>query len=580
MESSDNNSSGQTQALSLWHRSAIGIAWVAAVFSAITIILMLGNYIRDRGHQNSLEEMLENLKIKMTDRPDDEGLVEEVRLLDLNFRQVRARWVDFSRTGGYLLLASLAVLVLAIKWAGTFRKKMSAPQEGAADEQIRQAVLARRSVTAALVLMGVVVFLLIISPHIDFSATDEPDDSYPTPEQISRNWHRFRGPEGAGVSAYANVPDNWDGKSEKAILWKSEVPVSGFNSPVVWGDKVFLSGGDPNRLNVFCFDAASGDLLWTGDVKRAPLKPGEEEVEVMEDTGYSAPTLTTDGKRVYAIFITGDVACFDFSGRNLWTRSLGIPDSVYGYSASLEMYRNLLLIQFDQGDVEAGISKLIALEGSSGQVVWQTKRPVGNSWASPILAQTENGPQIITAADPWVIAYEPEKGAEIWRAKCLTGDVAPSPIYTGGLTINIEPYSKMVAIKTDGAGDVSKTHIVWSLDDPAPDICCPVSDGKFVFFLTSDGLLMCHEVADGKKVWEQELEDDFRASPSLVGDKLYLLDEKGVMIIARAGAEYKELTRCELGEKCYASPAFGDGRIYLRGLDNLYCIGTETTKKP
>ncbi len=138
----------------------------------------------------------------------------------------------------------------------------------------------------------------------------------------------------------------------------------------------------------------------------------------------------------------------------------------------------------------------------------------------------------------------------------------------------IEPYAHLAAIKPTGQGDVTKTHVVWKMEEGAPDICSPVGDDQYVYLMESGGFLICCRTENGEKVYEQDLKEEFRASPSLVGDKLYLLDLKGVMHIAQAGPEYKELGRCELGEECYASPAFADGRIYIRGAENLYCIGT------
>ncbi|MHC4751706.1 MAG: outer membrane protein assembly factor BamB family protein, partial [Planctomycetota bacterium] len=321
------------------------------------------------------------------------------------------------------------------------------------------------------------------------------------------------------------------------------------------------------------FDSLSGKLLWTGDVTGVPLKDGEEPLEVMEDTGFAAPTVVTDGRRVYAIFATGDVGCFDFNGRKVWEKNLGRPDSAYGYASSLAMYRNLLLIQYDQGGIEDEKSALIALEGFSGQIVWQTKRPVGNSWSSPIVVGIEDQFQVITCADPWAIGYDPATGVEFWRVNCLAGDIAPSPIYANGLILVIEPYSKMVAIRPDGRGDVTKTHIAWINEDGGPDICSPVSNGELIFLLSTDGLLSCYKTADGTMLWEQDIREDFQASPSLVGDNMYLLSWKGVMFVIEAGAEYKELSKCELGEDSCGSPAFADGRIYIRGVENLYCIG-------
>ena len=178
------------------------------------------------------------------------------------------------------------------------------------------------------------------------------------------------------------------------------------------------------------------------------------------------------------------------------------------------------------------------------------------------------------SSSPALIAYNPTDGTELWRVNCLTGDIAPSPIYANGLVFVIEPYSKLVAIKADGKGDVTKTHIAWVSEEGGPDICSPVSNGELIFTLATEGLLECYNVSDGKKLWEKDLQEYFLASPSLVGNNLYLLSEKGNMFIAEFGPEYKELAKCELGEKCHASPAFADGRIYIRGINNLYCIGS------
>ncbi len=585
-----------------WYRSAVTTAIVCAAFSLIVLALFVTNYVRGRIIDLRWETQSENLKIELRQNPDDKQLLLRIRQLDLQFRQHRIRRLDFSRKGSYLLFGSVVIMLIALKCADTFKKKIPAPQvlSDRGDEQLRQATLARWAVTAGLAVLGSGALILAIpqdtlrwSTEIDFGGTGAAITSYPSTEQINANWPSFRGPGGLGVSAYTNVPADWNSKTGDGILWKTKIPLPGNNSPVVWGDRVFLSGGDSNELQVFCFDAVSGRLLWTGDVTRAPLKSDEEPFEVMEDTGFAAPTVVTDGRRVYAIFATGDIGGFDFNGKRVWTRSLGIPDSAYGYASSLAMYRNLVLIQYDQGGPEDGMSKMIALDGFTGQTVWETKRPVPNSWSSPIVTEIGDEVQLLTCGDPWVIAYDPAKGTELWRANCLAGDIAPLLIYVphqnrqkiagdfgAGLVFAIEPYSKLVAIRPDGQGDVTETHIAWSLEEGAPDICSPVSNGELIFLLTTEGLLSCYKVADGTRLWEQDLRENFWASPSLVGDKLYLLSEEGVMLIVQSGSEFKELARCELGEECRASPAFADGRIYIRGLENLYCIGQTTDHRP
>jgi outer membrane protein assembly factor BamB len=561
---------------SRWYRSAVATAIVSAIFSVIICVFIVLNYGRSKIVGTARETELENLRLEIRERPDNEQLLSQIRQLDLQVRQGRLRGLDRSGKGSYLLLGSLAVLLASLKCAHAFgSKKMPSPRPlgDRLQEQVRNAAFSRWAVIAALVLLGSGALLVVIRPWTDFSQADAGGTAWPSMEQVNQNWPGFRGPGGLGISAHTNVPTNWDGKTGKGILWKTKVPRPGNGSPVVWGDRVFLSGGDPNGLHVFCFDAVSGKHLWTGDVASAALKNEEEPFEATEDAGFASPTVATDGRRVYALFATGDLGCFDFDGRKVWQKDLGIPDSAYGYSSSLAMYRNLLLVQYDQGAAEDEKSELIALDGLSGTIVWRTKRPVGNSWSSPIVPGVGDRHQVITCGDPWVIGYDPATGAELWRADCLGYDVAPSPIYANGLVFAIESSTELIAIRPDGRGDVTETHIAWINDEGGPDICSPVSNGELIFMLTTDGLLSCHQVSDGTKLWEHDLREYFMASPSLVGSSVYLLSEKGVMFIVEAGPEYKELAKCELGEGCHASPAFGDGRIYIRGVENLYCIG-------
>ncbi len=558
-----------------WYRAARTTAVVGAVFSAIFVALLVANLIGSAVSGPRRENRLAAMKLQVQKEPENQELLAEIRQLDLNIRRDRLWRLAFARNAAFMLLGSVVVLLVAGKLAKEMTREPPRPQRVTerGDAQVKEAKRARWAVAGGLAVLVLGSLLLGITGWVDFVQAEDTGPPYASMEEKRGQWHRFRGPEGAGVSAYTDIPTSWNGKTGAGILWKTRVPLPGRNSPVVWKDRVFLSGADPNGRQVYCFDGKSGQLLWQGDVPMTPVA-GEEEFEIMEDTSYAAPTVATDGRRVYAIFPTGDVAAFDFHGRRLWHKSLGRPDSAYGYAASLETYEKLVLIQYDQGDGSEGKSRVYALDGLTGRVAWEARRTLPNSWTSPVVIEVAGQPQLITVADPCVVSYDPATGKELWRAECVGGDVAPSPIYAGGFVLVIEPYAHLAAVRPTGQGDVTKTHVAWTMEEGAPDICSPVGDDQYVYLMESGGFMICCRTEDGEKVYEQDLKEEFRASPSLVGDKLYLLDLKGVMHIAQAGPEYKELGRCELGEECYASPAFADGRIYIRGAENLYCIGT------
>ncbi len=399
------------------------------------------------------------------------------------------------------------------------------------------------------------------------------DTQYPDADEMAVNWPRFRGATGCGiVDDGEDYLEEWNAATGDGVLWNAELALPGESSPIVWGDRVFLTGADESTREVYCLDAASGKLLWTRPVT-SEFSAEDEPVEVMDDTGYAAPTMATDGKRVFAIFANGDLAAFDFEGEELWVRAMGRPENVYGHASSLTTWPGMVIVQFDQGsDPDEEMSALVAVDAATGKRVWETARPVPNSWSSPIIIEHEQRSQIITAADPWVISYDPATGDELWRADCLHGDIGPSPVYDGDLILVAQDGADLVAIRPDGSGDVTDTHIAWKVFGNLPDTVCPLADGRYAYIVTSWGMLTCYDMTGAQK-WEQDLEASFYGSPTLVGDRIYLVDQDGVTHIFKGGRSFRDVARAPLGETSNCSPAFAGGRIFIRGASRLFCIG-------
>jgi len=379
---------------------------------------------------------------------------------------------------------------------------------------------------------------------------------------VEANYNSFRGPWGRGVSKISNTPVEWDGASGTNMLWKATIPKLGYNSPVIWEDKIFLSGGDGEAREVYCYDKNSGKLLWAKKADNIPGSPATMP-RVSEDTGLAAPTLTTDGKRVFAIFATGDIICFNMEGNRLWDRNLGVPDNHYGHSSSLITWNGKIFIQYDTN--KGG--KVMALNSASGETVWETQRNAHISWASPVLAEINGKMQVVLTADPIVAGYDAETGQELWAVECMMGEVGPSVAVGEGFVFAANEYARLAAINpADGS-------IVWEDDYYLPEVASPVCANGLLIVATSYGMLVCYDAKTGEMLWEHDVGTGFYASPVVAGNKIYALDTDGVMHILELSREVKVVAEPELGEDGFASPAFSEGKIFIRGAGTLYCFG-------
>lgn len=395
------------------------------------------------------------------------------------------------------------------------------------------------------------------------TATAEPVVALPlTAENVASNHNAFRGAWGNGVSSRRNIPSRWDGPSLENILWKTPLPLHGYNSPVRWGDRLFMSGASPQRRIVFCIDRHSGNILWEREVNNIAGSPATPP-RTTDDTGLAAPTMTTDGQRVFAIFGTGDIIAFDFEGTRLWARNLGVPQNHYGHSSSLLTWDGKVFVQYDTQDG----SRVMALDNKTGETLWQTSRSDGISWASPLLIRTDNTFQLILVANPTVSAYDTSTGRELWKVNCMSGEVGPSPAFGGGLVYAANEYAKMVAIDP-----VSGTR-VWEDNYYLPEVSSPLYHDGLLYIATSYAVFACFDAKNGDFLWEFDAENGFYSSPMLADGKIFIFDLEGQAYIFRPGRELQLIASPKLGEKVFATPVFADGRIYIRGNRHLYCIG-------
>ena len=563
----------------IWYTIARRIAAVSAVFMVILIILLVANYIQTHTVDPLNSKALNTLMTRLQETPNDIELKEQIRSIDLLARKAYFTHHWQIRTGNIMLFCFGLILVISLKYMSSLKHRLPDLSESPdGDNAWENKFLARKYVMYG----GLVVFVLAIilgimsekaARSVDFTGgeiTAHTGEAAPAADlsaliDIRKNWPSFRGPEGRGIAYQEDPVTQWNGVSGENIIWKIPIPLPGFNSPVIWENKVFLSGGDRDNKEVYCIDAMTGEILWKGEANDVEGSPDDMPAP-SGDTGYAAATMATDGVHVFAIFATGDLACWDMDGKRVWAKNIGKPDNHYGHSSSLITYKNLLLVQFDQNSG----GHLIALKSASGELVYDKARDVQISWASPILVNTGTRAEIILNSNPSVVSYDPMTGAELWRAECMMGEVAPSPAYADGMVFAVNDYARLAGIKIG-----SPAEIIWEFDDDLSEVSSPVATDKFLIVPTSWGTVSCFNSKTGERYWYHDFDDGFYSSPVIAGDLVYLADMLGNFLIFKAAEEFELVSTCEMGERVVATPAFMHNRIYIRGINHLFCIGNE-----
>jgi outer membrane protein assembly factor BamB len=423
--------------------------------------------------------------------------------------------------------------------------------------------------TASVIFIAAIIALFILrtdlpypSGQLSMTAKAQQTGKETAQKPDETNYPFFRGQDSRGIAGGKGYPTEWDGAEGKNIDWKIEIPKKGKSSPVIWGEKIFITGAQEKECEIYCIDKKTGAIQWTGSASDIP---GEPSVLPKMDTeaGLAVSTVATNGKVVCGIFANGNLICFDMEGKKKWAKNIGVPESSYGYSSSLLIYENLLLVQFDSN---VKIS-LIGFDLETGDQKWETLRQGRAVWSSPVLAYFEGIPQLIINGNPMVSSYDPSTGKELWAVECMSGDVAPSVAINSTMVYAVTDYAKLVAIKP-GAG----TSIIWEDNTYTPDVSSPVATDNYLFVSTGNGDVVCYNPEKGDTLWTHYFNDPFYASPIIAGDMVYLTDRRGVIHILKASQEFQLVSESALGESTDCTPAFSDKKIYIRGKKNLYCI--------
>ena len=424
------------------------------------------------------------------------------------------------------------------------------------------------------------------------------------------NWPQFRGPSGGGVGT-GSPPAEWNVESGKNILWKTAVPGLGHSSPVIWGDKIFLttavpaSGeaqlkvglygditpvkGEPAQsFRVYCLDRKSGKILWERTAAAGPPK-----IMRHPKSTHANPTPVTDGKRLVAFFGSEGLFAYDLNGELLWKKDFGTLDSGYylvpgaqwGFASSPVIFEDTLIIQ---ADVQKN-SFLAALDVRTGNPLWRTPRGDVPTFGTPAVAPytagggTDGGKGWQVVVNGWkhIGGYDLKTGNPLWKL-AGGGDIpVPTPVFLDGLIVITSAHGQarpIFAIRTDAAGDLTdnRSAIAWTQERAGNYMQTPLLAGGLGYFCFDNGVLTVYQLASGEKVYQQRLgagSSGFSSSPVAAGNQIYITNEDGHSFVLAPGRAYQLLAENDLGETVMATPAISDSVLYIRGGKHLFAIG-------
>jgi outer membrane protein assembly factor BamB len=422
------------------------------------------------------------------------------------------------------------------------------------------------------------------------------------------SWPSFRGPNAAGVADGQHLPDRWNGRSGENVLWHTPIPGLAHSSPIVWGDRVFVTSAISSKPNatfkpglygdgdasddrsrhkwvLYAIDTRTGTIVW----ERVAIE-GEPGNRRHIKSTYASASPATDGRIVVAWFGSQGVYAYDVNGTPLWKVDLGrvdmgaydIPSYEWGPASSPIIWNDLVLLQCDtQAD-----SFVLALDAATGRTVWKTERQELPSWGTPTVVEIGDRPQLVTNAANYIRGYDARNGQELWRLGGSSKITAPTPILANGLIIvssGRRPEKPIFAVHPEARGDLtlqkdqtSSHAIAWSKNARGSYMPTPLAYNGILYSLNNDGVFDAYEVETGKEIYRKRLDpvgSGFSASPVAADGRLYLSNEDGEMLVVAAGREFRLISTNTMGELLMATPALSNGVLYVRSASSLFAVG-------
>jgi outer membrane protein assembly factor BamB len=393
------------------------------------------------------------------------------------------------------------------------------------------------------------------------------------------DWPQFRGPTGDGHASTHSLPTQWDETTN--VAWKTEIPGKGWSSPSLLNNRLYLTTAvptgttnpdDEHSLRALCIDAASGRILWNVEV----FKPDTRNVAIHSKNSHASPTPIVENGRVYVHFGHYGIACLDLAGNIHWKDTAHTYDPVHGNGGSPVLVNGLLIFSCDGGEDPF----VVALEANTGAEIWRFARTseADNkfSFSTPAVITVSGRQQLITPGSGVVNALDPATGREIWRVTYGNGySVIPKPVYGHGLLFIATGYNTptVMAIRPEGMGDVTDTHVAWTVKKAAPHTPSLLLVGDELYMVTDKtGIVTCLDAKTGEELWHERIGGNYSASPLFADGKIYLQSEEGAAIILKPGQTFTKTAETGFHQRTLASYAVGDNCLFIRTEKNLYRV--------